>query len=112
MIDKLWYLNVNEGLPVSFSTLPEGEENYAVDSDKLFLDAYTITNGELVYNASIKTALEVRQQRNKKLALTDWTQLGDIPSETKVKWQPYRQALRDLPSQSGFPESIIWPIEP
>lgn len=112
MIDKTWYLNVNEGAPVSFSTEPEGEENYVVDSDKLYLQAYSIVDGELLYDSEYKLASEARQQRNKLLAISDWTQLGDIPSETKVKWQPYRQALRDLPSQSGFPESVIWPIEP
>lgn len=53
-----------------------------------------------------------RALRDALLAQTDWTQAADVPQATKDKWAPYRQALRDIPQQSGFPENIIWPEMP
>jgi len=57
---------------------------------------------------------EIRAERDAKLGETDWlvtraTETGEpVPSE----WAAYRQALRDVPQQDGFPENIIWPEEP
>ena len=53
----------------------------------------------------------VREIRNELLAECDWTQLADIPSETRELWQTYRQTLRDITSQSN-PFSINWPVKP
>lgn len=56
----------------------------------------------------------IRAQRDQLLAECDWTQLSDIPLDAdKVQeWKTYRQALRDLPLQPGFPWTIEWPVEP
>jgi len=54
----------------------------------------------------------VRERRNNLLVETDWTQTTDVPQATKDKWAPYRQALRDVPQQAGFPESVVWPVKP
>ena len=48
-----------------------------------------------------------RQKRNSLLAETDWTASSDITMSDAMK--VYRQALRDVPSQSGFPTTINWP---
>lgn len=53
-----------------------------------------------------------KAKRNALLAKTDWTQLTDVVATTQLKWTPYRQALRDLPAQVGFPQVIDWPVEP
>ena len=53
----------------------------------------------------------IRAERNQKLANTDWTQLADSPASTN-SWGTYRQALRDIPAQTGFPDSVTWPTEP
>ncbi|SOB60525.1 protein of unknown function [Pseudodesulfovibrio profundus] len=57
---------------------------------------------------------DIRAKRDSLLKDTDWTQLADCPlsSEDIVVWQDYRQALRDIPQQAGFPASIIWPEPP
>ena len=54
-----------------------------------------------------------RQERAKLLRGTDWTQLPDSPltSGEREAWADYRQALRDLPAQPGFPD-CDWPIAP
>ena len=53
----------------------------------------------------------IRKERDGRLAKTDWTQNDDVPNSTKTKWQAYRQALRDVPSQSN-PYNVTWPTEP
>lgn len=53
-----------------------------------------------------------RRERNARLAATDWTQCKDIPESVSQAWAVYRQALRDLPGQQGFPSSIQWPERP
>jgi len=56
-------------------------------------------------------AAAVRADRNGRLAATDWTQITDSTAD-KPAWATYRQALRDVPSQAGFPQSVTWPQEP
>lgn len=50
----------------------------------------------------------IRQQRNRLLAESDWTQLADSPAD-KDKWAVYRQELRDITIQED-PFSIVWPV--
>ena len=59
-------------------------------------------------------AQAVRDKRDKLLADTDWTQTDDAPlsSEDKESVRKYRQALRDITAQSGFPQKIVWPEKP
>ena len=57
-------------------------------------------------------AIRVRAERNTLLAQTDWTQAGDVPQATKDAWSAYRQALRDIPQQAGFPVNVIFPTKP
>lgn len=59
-------------------------------------------------------AQQARNERNLRLTLSDWTQLADSPLSPALKeaYAVYRQALRDVPEQSGFPEAIEWPEEP
>ena len=56
-------------------------------------------------------AKSVRASRDSKLAECDWTQLSDSQVD-KAVWATYRQALRDLPAQAGFPHDITWPVKP
>lgn len=55
----------------------------------------------------------VRGQRNFRLAMCDWTQLADAPlSNVEMQdWGSYRQALRDITTQSD-PFNIQWPARP
>jgi len=56
-------------------------------------------------------ALRIRSQRNTMLAQCDWTQIDDSPVN-KEDWATYRQALRDIPQQEGFPWEVQWPNQP
>lgn len=53
-----------------------------------------------------------KQERAVRLSATDWTQLPDVPQSLKDKWAPYRQALRDITKQEGYPKNIVWPTQP
>jgi hypothetical protein len=53
----------------------------------------------------------IRQERNALLKNTDWTQVADAPVN-KATWATYRQALRDISAQVGFPWTIDWPVAP
>ncbi len=57
-----------------------------------------------------KTARKVRKKRGFLLADTDWMASNDVTMSSE--WASYRQALRDIPSQSGFPNTITWPTKP
>jgi hypothetical protein len=53
----------------------------------------------------------IRSERDQKLADCDWTQLQDSPVN-KEAWAQYRQDLRDVPQQGGFPFNVEWPTQP
>jgi len=52
----------------------------------------------------------IRSQRNALLAETDWWAVSDR-TMTQAETD-YRQALRDVPAQAGFPENVTWPTKP
>lgn len=60
--------------------------------------------------ADTRAASQVREQRDARLAETDWMANSDVTMSDD--WATYRQALRDVPAQAGFPENITWPVEP
>ena len=77
-----------------------------------------MTDAEIAeFNASIPTDAQITEQkwegirieRNMKLSLTDWRALSDLTLSDE--WKTYRQALRDVPTQSD-PDNITWPTEP
>jgi hypothetical protein len=54
----------------------------------------------------------VREKRQQLLLDSDWTQLPDVPEITRIMWVTYRQALRDITEQEGFPLSVVYPVKP
>jgi hypothetical protein len=91
--------NITEGTPVL--------------TDGVYYQNWIQTNAseeEISYRIQTKWE-EIRIQRNELLTECDWTQLLDIPTETKELWQTYRQSLRDITSQSN-PYNITWPVKP
>jgi hypothetical protein len=76
----------------------------------------TAAQQEAAYKAQKdeEQAKNVRTQRTEKLRDCDWTQLDDTPMSNtqKADWAEYRQALRDVPNQAGFPFDIEWPVQP
>ena len=77
-------------------------------------DGVTTTKAEheTAYQAKLDAdaAESVRADRNALLAATDWRASSDLTLSDE--WATYRQALRDVPSQSSFPHDVTWPTEP
>jgi hypothetical protein len=59
----------------------------------------------------IEASASLRADRNARLAASDWTQFADAPADAAA-WAAYRQELRDVPGQEGFPWSVEWPTQP
>jgi hypothetical protein len=104
---------------VFFATPPELTntqvlvEGTPVISDNRWTQVWTVremTTEEVASRNDAQTT-SVRAERNDKLSASDWTQVADAPVD-KTAWATYRQALRDVPLQSGFPWTITWPDEP
>ena len=55
---------------------------------------------------------EAKRKRTNLLSESDWTQMPDVPNPQKVQWAQYRQALRDITDQPGYPLNVVWPIPP
>ena len=58
-----------------------------------------------------KQATAARSERDILLSASDWTQVADAPVD-QAAWATYRQSLRDIPQQAGFPSNIMWPSKP
>lgn len=115
-----------ETLPSNYAYLPESldtvafyQYNGCVDLTLEGDEVTQITPNVTAWNAWTATAdtlltQEVRQERDARLTACDWTQMPDSPldADAKTAWQVYRQALRDVPEQEGFPCDVTWPAEP
>jgi len=76
------------------------------------LNYYGYPKGELKTDQEF--AAEAREKRNALIAETDFMAMPDYPldEEKKAAVIAYRQALRDVPEQEGFPRQIDWPVRP
>lgn len=54
---------------------------------------------------------EVRAERDRLLAGSDWTQVADAPVDQQA-WAVYRQTLRDIPQDFASPDEVVWPEQP
>ena len=80
----------------------------------VFIDGETTAvEQEAAYKATKDTdqSKSIRSIRNDKLKECDWTQISDA-TVNKTLWATYRQELRDISSQEGFPWTITWPTQP
>jgi hypothetical protein len=80
----------------------------------IFVDGEkTAAEQEVEYKAikDAEQAKSVREDRTRRLADSDWTQISDSTAD-KQAWATHRQALRDITAQVGFPWTINWPTQP
>tara|TARA_B100000497_G_C7345744_1_gene226441 strand:+ start:28 stop:294 length:267 start_codon:yes stop_codon:yes gene_type:complete len=85
----------------------DGERVQFTEAEEIAFDAEekAWTDG-----ANDRNAAQVRKERDAKLAECDWMASSDVTMSDE--WRTYRAALRDVPAQSGFPNSVTWPTEP
>lgn len=91
----------------------------AVEVDPILVDGEYLQMFEIVPlteeeldAATAEKGQDVRDNRNRMLFACDWTQGRDIDEATSAAWAVYRQALRDITTQPGFPWGVVWPVEP
>ena len=104
---------------VFFATPPELTntqvlvEGTPVIADNRWTQVFTVRDmtADEVTSCNGAQAATVRAERNDKLSASDWTQVADAPVD-KAAWATYRQALRNVPAQAGFPWTITWPDAP
>lgn len=94
--------SVDEMPPVYVEANQRWERSFAVRAK----------TAEELSEQSSSQAAAVRDERNRRLAECDWTQVADAPSASQYAWAEYRQKLRDLPAQAGFPWTVVWPDKP
>ena len=91
-------------------TTPESPDNVGDKSSGIGSIAIVLTDAE--YDTVL--AASARQKRDRLIAATDYLVTPDYPIESDrlAKIKIYRQALRDIPEQAGFPRTITWPDKP
>ena len=75
--------------------------------DETYFDALDQTHTD---TAVARASAAVRKERNALIAATDWTGNSDVTMTSAMT--TYRAALRNVPAQAGFPNSITWPTPP
>lgn len=98
-VDGKWYTKYVLG-PTFIDTVEDGVTTTALQHETAYKS-----------QKDAEQAKSVRATRDAKLAECDWTQVADAPIN-KAEWATYRQALRDITAQSGFPWTITWPDAP
>jgi len=112
----------NNNLPEGFVYVPDAVvPTYDTSTHSILLGDPALVNGVWVQEYTVvplseeklqqhatNTAEQMRQLRDGLLAKSDWTQVSDAPVD-KAAWATYRQALRDVTLQPGFPYDILWP---
>jgi hypothetical protein len=96
-----------ESDPFSVAPVEEGHEHYN-------MCLYEVWNMPLATAEQIRDDhlwTDIRAQRNKLIAESDWTQNRDVVLSNDEEWAAYRQSLRDITTQSD-PSNIIWPTPP
>jgi len=87
-------------------------------SDYTDEEGVTVTKAEqeaaYTANKDAEAATAVRAERDKLLASCDWMAIKafEAGSTLSVEWATYRQALRDVTAQAGFPHEVTWPTKP
>lgn len=71
----------------------------------------TAASSDEIARRTAEMSAQVRSQRDSELMRSDWTQVADAPVD-KAAWATYRQSLRDVTLQAGFPWNVSWPVKP
>ena len=95
----------------------EDRPSYNNLTEDVILDTPTEVDGSWTQSYSVvqkseeEAAQNIRSRRNMLLSNSDWTQITDATVD-KTAWATYRQSLRDITSQDGFPYTVTWPTKP
>jgi hypothetical protein len=95
--DSAYY--IENGLPVA---IPPKPNEYSV---------FDYSTKSWVADINIATG-DALAKRQRLLIRSDWTQMPDVQLQNKTEWATYRQELRDITDQPGYPFNVVWPTPP
>jgi hypothetical protein len=123
-----WPKQISDEVAADFGVFPVTPAPQPADNYTVNLERTAIKQGsawveqwienpatpEQIAERTAAKANDVRTDRNQRLADCDWTQLADSPLDPdgKVAWALYRETLRMVPQQAGFPWNVQWPPVP
>jgi len=102
---------VNEWIPFDANTQKLIQSDPYLKDNKVYSVSIINKTPEELAQEFQKMELDVRNERDYLLQKSDWTQVADAPVD-KVAWATYRQALRDITTQTGFPSDVVFPNPP
>ena len=82
-----------------------------IENGQVYAVRVEVRDAEELASDAQAAAAKARARRNQLLRDSDWTQVADAPVD-QAAWAAYRQALRDITVQAGFPNEITWPEAP
>jgi hypothetical protein len=117
---------VEDGVPVNVIVLADGPDGDALLSESCIEitdmepkpgvgNGWTFVNGAFIPPPPVPpTWDDIRSERDRLLAASDWTQVADAPltAGEKQAWADYRQTLRDIPQDFATPDDVVWPEAP
>ena len=71
-----------------------------------------LTNAEIATITAERNSMKPAVARAKRNALLEASDSMALADRITDEWRTYRQSLRDVPTQAGFPTSVTWPTEP
>ena len=112
-LDAFNVVEVQAVTPPTVTHLQVWHETTPVLDGNVWKQSYTVSDvsAEDLASRTEGKKEELRNQRNQLLKNSDWTQVADSPVNKDV-WAAYRQALRDVPDQEGFPWDVTFPQPP
>ena len=107
------YVEVATSVPPSVDGRYNVEESLPILENGQYKQQWNVVAvaGEELAVRELAQKDDVRRERNFFLAASDWTQLADAPVDS-ASWAIYRQSLRDVTTQQGFPWEVVWPEVP
>lgn len=87
-------------------------EGRVTEPDKMVVDGEIVDRPKTEEELYREAVGQVLMRRSAELNGSDWTQITDVPLANKEAWATYRQALRDITAQEGYPFNVIWPTPP
>lgn len=97
--DSAFYIENGEAVEI-----PSKPDQYSV---------FDFTTKQWVQDETMAVS-DVSSKRQRLLYASDWTQLPtySLTTAQQAAWATYRQELRDIPSQTGYPFNVVWPVAP
>lgn len=105
-------MRVKEFIPYDYETEKLVFTDPYIDGDFVYVISVEPLNENELNHRRIEKQIQIKNQREKLLQETDWTQSRDVTLDNDADWVTYRQELRDITTQEDYPHNVTWPTKP